>query len=252
MSQSVPLRSSSLRSSSLRSVSLRSWCPKITYSPILAKILYILAFFGISLLIFYSEKTKTLITRENILFIPWAIVLVLYLISYYQNPIRLSSAKKCSKIKCSLYYAISASLSSTFGCLTLFLLMSHISSNTIFKIIICLVIWIVCMMFIWSIYSNDVIYEQNNFAFLPNFMACKHTRVLIYYVVVVLKIIALYQGYLNKSGVWNFRETKIAFILGIILVVVTMLLDYSSLNSMVTYDPENYDLPSNVQVVKKS
>lgn len=246
------------------------WCPKTTYSPIVAKIAYVVVFLGMFLILFLSSTVRGILTNQNVLFIPWAIVLVLNLLSYYQNPIRLTSAKKCdfpgvSGIRCDLQNAINATGASTFDCFTLFLLLSSITDNLTFKLILCFAIWGVCMLYIWTIYNSESIYEENNFKFLPNFMACKKVRVAIYFVIMVLDIIAFYQGYIGerhreglvenmgtKFGGWGLTNNEhIAFIFGVVSATVATFLDFGALHTTLTYDPKDYDLPLHVQAVMR-
>lgn len=245
------------------------FCTKVVYSKHTSTITWIVVFVLTFLALQFSEKTRDILVRPNMLFIPWAFLISLNLLSFYQNPTRLTSAKKCSfpligEIRCDLQNAISASFCSTFDCLTLFLLTGSITNNLPFRLILSCAVWGICQLYIWTIYNSEGVYEQHKFEFLPAFLACKNTRVAIYVIVLILGIVSFYQAYigdrpmdrlvanpLNKFGGWGKSKfDHAAFILGIIVGIISLWLDYAAMDGTMTYDPKDYDLPENVQLKK--
>ena len=231
-------------------------CQKTIYSSTTSKMLYSITFVIIIMLLYTSEKLRIFLLNKNVLLVPVAIVILLHLIYYYQNPVRLTASEKCKlvpweKIRCDYSNAISATISLIFYCSTLFLLLSNFIQDNVIKFIICFIIFAIGSIFIWTVYNSDSIYEESKFSLLPKSMVCKNTRIAISFIIVFLNIIILYQGYIIKKETIKFVDKNIVFILGIVTAVITIILSYLSLDETINYSPENYDLPIKLQTVQK-
>ncbi len=227
--------------------------------------IWAIAFVMFAVIFHFFPQARAFAVNKYVMLANWAIVIVLNLYSYYQNPARLSNETVCGfpgiPITCRLFNAVTASFALAFDCLTLFFLLQNFTSGDLkFNLILPGTIFAIGQLFIWMIYHSEASVSDQNFQFLPVPLSCKPFRIFIYAMIMILDILAFWQGFMegnvemplhnwkgmldSRFGGWKgSKMDKLNYVFGFGSAVVAMFLDFFALDSTIQYTPKDFNLP---------
>jgi hypothetical protein len=221
--------------------------------------LIICLFTYVSVFTFFNIKTVRLIFNNITSYWILAILLlVVHFISFYQDATRYTDSKKCLGMKCNIFSLITGLGSLVVNFYVIYKVLTRHNLSLGVKLLILIPPFLLLSFIIYNSYKSVQLIDISKYSNIklerPVLLQRYEIRVAVYYFLMIIGSIMFFQNYIDKLpennlfgsqlerfGGWN--NSKLFFIISWIAGVGGAIIDMLSLNTIISYEPQKYNLP---------